>query len=42
MRDFTDDLRWLAINSATIKAWPLDQQIEGLRASRHYRHRALA
>jgi sugar phosphate isomerase/epimerase len=29
MRDFTDDLRWLAINSATIKAWPLDQQIEG-------------
>ena len=29
MRDLTDDLRWLAINSATIKSWPLDQQIEG-------------
>jgi sugar phosphate isomerase/epimerase len=29
MRDLTDDQRWLAINSATIKSWPLDQQIEG-------------
>jgi sugar phosphate isomerase/epimerase len=29
MRDLTGDLRWLAINSATIKSWPLDQQIEG-------------
>ena len=29
MRDFTNDLRWLAINSATIKSWPLQQQIEG-------------
>jgi sugar phosphate isomerase/epimerase len=29
MRDLADDLRWLAINSATIKSWPLDQQIEG-------------
>jgi sugar phosphate isomerase/epimerase len=29
MRDLTDDLSWLAINSATIKSWPLDQQIEG-------------
>jgi sugar phosphate isomerase/epimerase len=29
MRDFTNDLGWLAINSATIKSWPLDQQIEG-------------
>jgi sugar phosphate isomerase/epimerase len=29
MRDLTDDLRWLAINSATIRSWPLDQQIEG-------------
>jgi sugar phosphate isomerase/epimerase len=29
MRDLTGDLRWLAINSATIKSWPLDRQIEG-------------
>jgi sugar phosphate isomerase/epimerase len=29
MRNLTDDMRWLAINSATIKSWPLDQQIEG-------------
>ena len=29
MRDLTNDLRWLAINSATIRSWPLRQQIEG-------------
>ncbi len=29
MRDLSDDLRWLAINSATIRSWPLDQQIQG-------------
>jgi sugar phosphate isomerase/epimerase len=29
MRDLANDPRWLAINSATIKSWPLDQQIEG-------------
>jgi sugar phosphate isomerase/epimerase len=29
MRDLTNEPRWLAINSATIKSWPLDQQIEG-------------
>ncbi|PWT93650.1 MAG: endonuclease [Proteobacteria bacterium] len=29
MRDFATDPRWLAINSATIKSWPLALQIEG-------------
>src|SRR5258708_5986187 len=29
MRDLTNDLRWLAINSATIRSWPLRQQIDG-------------
>jgi sugar phosphate isomerase/epimerase len=29
MRDLSGDLRWLAINSATIRSWPLDRQIEG-------------
>jgi sugar phosphate isomerase/epimerase len=29
MRDLANDPRWLAINSATIKSWPLQQQIEG-------------
>jgi sugar phosphate isomerase/epimerase len=29
MRDLAGDLRWLAINSATIRSWPLDQQIDG-------------
>src|SRR5258705_1524039 len=33
MRDLSNDLRWLAINSATIKSWPLQQQIEGDRKS---------
>ena len=29
MRDLSNDLRWLAINSATIKSWPLERQIAG-------------
>jgi sugar phosphate isomerase/epimerase len=29
MRDLAGDLTWLAINSATIKSWPLELQIEG-------------
>jgi sugar phosphate isomerase/epimerase len=29
MRDLTGSLQWLAINSATIRSWPLQQQIEG-------------
>ena len=29
MRDLSNDLRWLAVNSATIKSWPLERQIEG-------------
>ena len=29
MRDFAADIRWLAINSATVKAWSLEQLVEG-------------
>jgi sugar phosphate isomerase/epimerase len=29
MRDFSADLRWLAINSVTLKSWPLEQLLDG-------------
>jgi len=29
MRDFSRDCRWLAINTATVKSWSLEQAIEG-------------
>ena len=29
MRDFTNDRTWLAINSATVKSWSLEQLVEG-------------
>ena len=29
MRDFSGDRKWLAINTATVKAWSLEQLIEG-------------
>ena len=29
MRDLSDDRRWLAVNTATVRAWSLEQVIEG-------------
>ena len=29
MRDLSRDLHWLAINTATVKSWSLEQVIEG-------------
>src|SRR5256714_12618509 len=29
MRDLSRDLKWLAINTATVKSWSLEQVIEG-------------
>jgi sugar phosphate isomerase/epimerase len=31
MRDLSNDTRWLAVNSATVKAWSLEQLVEGCR-----------
>ena len=33
MRDLSDDRRWLAVNTATVRAWSLEQVIEGCTRS---------
>jgi len=33
MRDHSDDRRWLAVNTATVRAWSLEQVIEGCTRS---------